>query len=198
MTKILFINACVRPASRTLELAKHILKNLSANNEAVVETVDLYNIPLSPLDLDGMRKRDLSVCNQDFSDEAFSLAKQFSLADTIVIAAPYWDLMFPSVLKTYFEAITVSGITFSYSKEGRPVSLCRASKLFYITTSGGFIGENNYGFTYAKALAENFYGISDANINCFVAEGLDISPDKANDILQAAKENADTFFKNNK
>lgn len=197
MTKILFINACVRPASRTLELAKHILKNLS-DGEAVVETVDLYSIPLSPLNLDGMKKRDLSACNQDFSDEAFSLAKQFSLADIIVIAAPYWDLMFPSVLKTYFEAITVSGITFSYSNEGRPVSLCRASKLFYITTSGGFIGNNNFGFAYTKALAENFYGISDANINCFVAEGLDISPDKANDILQIAKENADTFFENNK
>ena len=52
--------------------------------------------------------------------------KQFAAADVIVIAAPYWDLMFPAVLKTYLENITVTGITFCYSDQGRPQSMCKA------------------------------------------------------------------------
>ena len=36
----------------------------------------------------------------------------------IVIAAPYWDLSFPAVLKTYLEQINVLGVTFDYSDDG--------------------------------------------------------------------------------
>ena len=39
-------------------------------------------------------------------------------ADTVVIAAPFWDLSFPAILKKYIEAVTVAGITFRYSDQG--------------------------------------------------------------------------------
>ena len=45
MEKILFINACIRPDSRTLELANCILENLSGT----VEEVKLFEKPLSSL-----------------------------------------------------------------------------------------------------------------------------------------------------
>ena len=34
----------------------------------------------------------------------FDLAGQFAGADTIVIAAPFWDLSFPAALKQYMQA----------------------------------------------------------------------------------------------
>ena len=87
--------------------------------------------------------------------------------------------------KIYFENITVSGITFEYSNQGRPVGKCNAKKLYYITTSGGYIGENNFGFDYVKALAENFFGINE--VRFFSAEGLDVFGADVQAIISEAK-----------
>ena len=86
----------------------------------------------------------------------------------------------------YFENITVSGITFEYSDQGRPVGKCKAKILYYITTSGGYIGDNNFGFDYVKALAENFFGINE--VRFFSAEGLDIFGADVQAIVDEAKE----------
>ena len=177
----MLINACPRPGSRTMELAREVLGKLDGS----LEEVRLYERSLSPLNLEGMGKREEAAQKQDFSLPDFDLAKQFAAADKIVIAAPYWDLMFPAVLKIYFENITVAGITFRYSEEGRPQSLCRAKALYYVTTAGGFIGQNDFGFSYVKALAQNFFGITD--VNCYCAEGLDIFGADADRIMEKAK-----------
>lgn len=185
MKEILFINACARPCSRTYALAKHLLDGLEGN----VSEVKLYeeNIPL--LDASLLEKRDSLLRQGKTDDGLFTLARQFAAADAVVIAAPYWDLLFPAILRSYFEAITVSGITFRYSEQGAPVSLCRAEKLCYVTTAGGFIGENNFGFSYVKALATNFFGIND--VRCIKAEGLDIYGADVEQIMSKAM--ADIF-----
>ena len=124
--KILFINACARENSRTKELSCHLLGKMNGE----ITEIDLYRENLLPLDKNGLEKRNL----HEYSGGEFEYARQFKEADVIVIAAPFWDLSFPSVLKIYFENITVSGITFEYSQEGRPVGKCNAKKLYYITT----------------------------------------------------------------
>ena len=73
MNKILFINACARPDSRTLEIAKSVLCEI----EGTVEEVNLYKTSLSPLDLTGIEKRNKAKSNQNFTDSHFDLAKQF-------------------------------------------------------------------------------------------------------------------------
>lgn len=181
MDKILFLNACIRPCSRTLELAEALLQRLQGD----IREVRLQEASLSALDLDGMEKRHRAAQNQDFSDALFDAAKQFADADILVIAAPYWDLMFPAVLKTYLENVTVSGITFYYSEQGRPQSLCRAKQLYYVTTAGGFIGQNDFGFSYIKALAQNFFGITE--IHRYAAEGLDVFGADVEEILRKTK-----------
>ena len=175
--KILFVNACLRPESRTEELARVLLNSL--NGETT--TVNLHSEKILPLDLNILKKRN----SHDYKSEEFTPAKQFKESDIIVIAAPFWDLSFPAVLKVYLENITVSGITFEYSKEGRPVGKCSAKKLYYITTSGGYIEKNNFGFDYVKALAENFFGIDD--VFFFSAEGLDIFGADVKAIMDEAK-----------
>ena len=135
MDNILFLNACIRPCSRTRELAGTLLQKLNGE----VRELRLHEMNLPALDLIGMEKRDQAARDNNFSDPTFDAAKQFAAADVIVIAAPYWDLMFPAVLKTYLENITVNGITFCYSDQGRPQSMCKAKALHYVTTAGGFI-----------------------------------------------------------
>lgn len=182
MDKILFLNACVRPCSRTLELAEALLQRL----EGEVQEVRLYEASLSALDLRGIEKRNQAAQNEDFSDTSFAVAKQFAAADIIVIAAPYWDMMFPAVLKTYLENVAVSGITFYYSEQGSPKSLCKAKALYYVTTAGGFIGQNDFGFSYIKALAQAFFHIP--GIYRYAAEGLDIVDADTETIMGKAKQ----------
>lgn len=182
MEKLLFLNACVRPGSRTLELAETLL----ANWKGQIQEVRLHELQLPMLELKGLEKRNRAAQEKDFSDPVFDAAWQFAAADVIVIAAPYWDLMFPAALKTYLENITVSGVTFCYSAQGRPESMCRAKKLYYLTTSGGFIGENDFGFSYIEALAKNFFGITE--IHRYAAEGLDIFGADVEQIMEKTKE----------
>lgn len=180
MDKILFINACVRPNSRTRTLAQHVLDKLGGK----VEEVQLYSQELVPLGLKEMEVRDNAVQLQDFSNGVFQLAKQFAKAETIVIAAPYWDLMFPAVLKSYFEKITVNGLTFTYEENGIPKGLCQGKRLVYVTTSGGPI-YYNFGYDYVVAIAKGFYGIQEVEL--VKAERLDIDGADIENILQTAK-----------
>lgn len=190
MNKILFLNACVRSSSRTLELASTLLHRLDGE----VQEVRLYEKNLSTLDLIGLEKRNQAAKNKDFSDIIFDHAKQFADADIIVIAAPYWDMMFPAVLKIYLENVTVSGITFYYSEHGVPKSLCKANELYYITTSGGFIGNNDFGFSYIKMLSQNFFGIT--RIHHYTAEGLDILGADVEKIMSKAKKEINIISQN--
>ena len=150
---ILFINACVRKDSRTLVLAKNVMKDMSG--EIVELNLNSENIELLNTEL--LEKRDSLLKDGRLDDDMFCYARQFADADEIVIAAPFWDLAFPAKLKIYLEQITVSGITFKYV-EGHPTGLCKAKKLMYITTSGGPIFDD-FGYSYVKTLAKKFYGI---------------------------------------
>ena len=165
---ILFVNACVRKQSRTLRLAKKLLNGL---NEEVKE-IRLEDVLFPVLNEDFIIRRDELKNKGKYDDPMFDLARDFANADKIVIAAPYYDLSFPAMLKQYFEQINVVGLTFAYSDAGIPQGLCRAKSLYYVTTAGGFILSDDLGFGYVKALANTFYGISD--VFQIKAEGLDI------------------------
>lgn len=180
MSKVLFINACIREESRTLALTKEVLNKIEGN----VKELKLNEIELPCLDLNIIKKRDEANKNKDFSDKMFDLAKEFACAETIVVAAPYWDLMFPAIVKNYFENITVNGLTFKYGENGIPQGLCAAKRLIYVTTSGGPI-ICNFGFDYVKALCQMFYGIKD--VKCISAQGLDIYGADVEKILSDAK-----------
>ena len=116
MGPILFVNACVRPQSRTLRLARRVLEKLGGT----VEEVDLGREPVRPLDLEALQERDALLEREDYGAPAFRYARQFAAADAIVIAAPYWDLSFPAALKVYLENVMITGVTFGYSPEGIP------------------------------------------------------------------------------
>ena len=179
---ILYVNACVRKESRTRRLAEKLLSKL----DKPFEEIRLEKMVFPTINDDYLNLRDQLVSRGDFQNPLFDLARQFSEAETIVIAAPYWDLSFPSMLKQYLEQITVVGVTFKYSEEGIPVSLCKAKRLFYVTTAGGFFVPEDYGFGYVKALAQNYYGIPE--VRKIEAVGLDIDGADVNAIMAAAED----------
>ncbi|WP_303837960.1 NAD(P)H-dependent oxidoreductase [Ruminococcus flavefaciens] len=181
---VLFINACVRAdQSRTLRLADLLLQQL---NEPFTE-LNLSDIDFQPVDYSYIKTRDILLSEGNYDNPMFDLARQFAEADTIVIAAPYWDLSFPAMLKQYFEQINAIGITFKYTEEGYPIGLCKAKKLYYVTTAGGMFFPEEYGFGYIRALAENFYGIKDCIM--FKAVGLDIDgADEEQILLECEKQ----------
>ena len=179
---ILFVNACVRKESRTRKLAEKLLIKM----DQPYEEICLADISFTSVSEEYLNMRDHLISIGDYQNPMFSLAQQFSEAGTIVIAAPYWDLSFPAMLKQYLEQINVVGITFKYSEEGIPVGLCRANRLYYVTTAGGHYVPEEFGFGYVKALAQNYYGIQD--VRQISAVGLDIDKADVDAIMSAAED----------
>ena len=184
---ILFINACVRENSRTKQLAEHVLTKLPGE----VCEVFLETAGIEPLRRENLKIRDAAIASENWEHPMFCWARQFRDAEEIVVAAPCWDLAFPSMLKTYFEAVTVSGVTFRYSN-GNPRGMCKARRLIYVTTAGGPICAD-FGFPYVKTIAEGFYGIPETVI--FKAENLDVDGMDVAAILQGAKSEIDRYFR---
>ena len=189
---VLFVNACVRHDSRTKRLADCLLRIM----DQPVAELDLKDRSFPTVDEDFLNQRDRLIREGAFGDPLFELARQFSLADEIVIAAPYWDLSFPAALKQYLEQINVVGITFRYTEEGIPESLCRARKLYYVMTAGGGFAPEDFGFGYVKALAENYYGIHDVEL--IKAVGLDIVGADVEQILSVCEEDMLRRFRTDK
>ena len=164
---VLYINACVRQGSRTNRIAKALLSKLG---DTYTE-LKLAEAGFAPLSAEALEKRTALIDSGDYSDPMFDAAKQFAGADTIVIAAPFWDFSFPASLKVYLENIYVTGIVSKYGSDGVPVGLCRAKALYYVTTAGGpYVPD--YSYTYIQSLAKQAFGIRETHL--ISAEMLDV------------------------
>lgn len=185
---ILYIDGAVRKESRTRELADHLVKKI--NGQA--EYVKLEKEKILPLDDQTLSMRNDRVERRDFDAPYFRYARQFAKADEIILCAPYWDLSSPAEVKAYLESICVTGLTFYYSDAGIPVGMCRAERLYYVTTSRGTITEETYGYGYVKALAQEMFGIREVIL--IKAENLDIVGNDPAEILSEAKREIDRRF----
>ena len=185
MEKLLYVDACVnRATSRTERLARVLLDRLMAEGDWQLETVVLEDEALQPLTGQLVLERSEGTMTGDFSHSVFAYAKQFARADAVVFAAPYWDFSFPSMLKVYLELLCAQGVTFNYSAEGIPTGLIRAQKAYYVTTSGGYIGEHDFGFAQVEAICKLFFSIPE--VLAFRAEGLDIVTNDPEAIMSEA------------
>lgn len=178
----LYINACVRGDSRTGRIARALLNKLGWDYEELF----LPDLNLHPLDEETLNRRTQLIESGQYDDPLFAYAKQFASADTIVIAAPFWDLSFPAILKTYLESIYVIGIVSEYSADGQPHGLCRADKLYYVTTAGGPYTPD-YSYDYIRVLTTVCFGIKETEL--IKAEMLDIEGFDAEEIVKSVIDN---------
>lgn len=194
MENLLFINACVRgERSRTLKLARRFLEGYQkAHPDTVITQRDLCAQRLQPQYPEVLAERDELWAAGKLDQPMFEPAREFAAADKIVVAAPFWDLCFPAVLKIYLERISVTDVTFGYDDQGAMVGLCRASKLLYVVTRGGnYAGTDlEMGTPMLRALC-TMYGIPE--LITLAAEGLDDVRQDKQALLDAALLRADAL-----
>jgi len=179
----LFVDCCIRRQdSRTARLADAFLQALPAGES--YERLDLTEERLQYFEGAYFLQREALLARGETDHPRFRYARQFAQADWIVIAAPFWDLAFPALLKVYIEQISVDGITFSSSAEGLR-GLCRARKLIFLTTRGGFYTGDpmEMGSRYLDAL-HTFFGIG--SYRCIAADGMDVAGFDAEGSLHSA------------
>ncbi len=176
--KLLIIDACVRgDVSATRRFYTRYLETIQ-DQDIEVSLLDLASSGLEPLSKEELSLRDgLSVTEKE-THEFCALARELRDADEIIVAAPYWDLSFPSCLKVYLEHVSISGITFEITSSGYR-GLCKAKKARYFCTAGGIV-TSNLGYDYVRALFKMF-GIE--NTELYSIEGLDMEPDKREQYL---------------
>lgn len=161
----------MREGSRTQRILDGVLALLSKKYN--VETVNLGELDCKWVNSDVLKERDNGYVPQLY----VNLAKKVANADRLVIAAPFWDMSFPSVLKVFFENISLFNITFT-STQTECVGLCKAKKVLYITTRGMNIKTGDpleQATPYIKALSK-LWGLGELYV--LSAENLDYSSDK--------------------
>ena len=170
---LLFINGCIRENSRTEALCRRYLAGLTP--EYQVEEVKTVQLDLPPLNGAALAQRDADLRQDHLDGQSYALARQFAAADRILIAAPYWDCLFPAALRLYLEHICVAGITFSYGEEGAMIKTCRADRMTYVTTCGGFLSKPSAVECLVREMGKLF---SIADVRFYAAEGLDVFPEQ--------------------
>jgi FMN-dependent NADH-azoreductase len=112
---------------------------------------DLTQMPMEPLTPETYAQREAG----NVPAWAVEAAKAIAEADRIVVAAPFWDMSFPAVVKVFFEHTSLFDITFT--DNGRScVGLCKCEKVMYITTRGMNIPTGDareQGSSYLQALS---------------------------------------------
>ena len=168
MKKLIFIDACMRAGSRTRRIASPIIAEL--RKKYSVETVDLTGNIYPVADNHTLEDRNQGIVPA----EHVALANKIAAADRIVIAAPFWDMSFPSALKVFFENMSLFGITFD-TNEKECYGLCKAEKVMYITSRGMDISTGDpleQATPYIKALA-HLWGWGELNV--VAAQNMDYS-----------------------
>ena len=187
MRTVLYVDCCIRREnSRTKCLADAFLSALPA--DCRVEHLDLMAEDLSYFKESYFAQREQLLAAGERDHPRFRYAHQFAEADLIVMAAPFWDLAFPALLKVYIEQVSVDGITFGSTEAGLQ-GLCRASHLVFLTTRGGFYTGDamEMGSRYLGAL-HTFFGIG--AYTCIAADGMDVAGFDAEASIAAAMKKA--------
>lgn len=188
--KLLFVDSCISlrgPESRTRILADAFFSAFRETHpDAEIETVNVEELALKPFLLPALEEREALASVGAFDAPVFDLARQLRRTDAVVVAAPFWDLSFPSALRVYIEYISACGLTYHYEADGCHGD-CKAERLAFLTTGGDFEAADSLGVLYWKQLAAMF-GIP--RFDYVFAGGLDVDPSKASEIMREACEKA--------
>ena len=190
INKVLYVkaNPKTQGTSRTLKVSDSFVKaykELHPNDETI--SLDLYKEDLRFLqeeDINSLHKEELL---QDKDHPSFKYAHQLLEIDKIIIAAPFWNLSFPAILKTYLDSVIVGGITFKYTAEG-PKGQCHGKKAIHFVTRGGAYSEEplsayELGDRYLRTVFA-FVGITD--FTTFALENMDRSHTNVEKVIEDA------------
>lgn len=184
MKELLFVDCCIRGSqSRTAELARAFFGAVDETAYHVTR-LDLIAQDLKPLVGEFLDSRQVLLAQGRLDHPRFRFAHQFARADLVVVAAPFWDLTYPALLKLYIENVSVDGITFGCNAQGI-YGKCRGKKLVFLTTRGGYYEGSplEQGSRSMEALSR-FFGFG--SYACVAADGLDAEGADSHAILDEA------------
>lgn len=188
MKKILIIDSCVRrEESRTKQMLDRAAETLKEHHKDwMFETLNLMDMDLKYWNTESLKLRDSLLLSGQYDAPQFALGNQFREADGIIIAAPFWDLSIPAMLKVYIENISADGITFSTSEKGL-TGICKFQWMLFLTTRGGIWEglDMEMGSPYMEALSR-FFG--NGKYYCVAADGTDIAELSLEAIMEEALE----------
>lgn len=169
MKKLIVIDACMRDGeSRTKRMMEPLVAELGKRYE--VETIVLDGEDYSAVGRKFLKER----TNGYVPEETVKMAQRIAAADRILIAAPFWDMSFPAILKVFIEQMSLFNITFR--DNGKCFDgLCRCEKVLYVTSRGMNIktGDALDGATpYIKAISA-LWGLGEVYV--VAAENMDYS-----------------------
>ena len=121
------------------------------------------------------------------------LVAEIKNTDVVVINAPMYNFSVPAQLKSYFDYIARSGVTFQYTAEG-PEGLVKGKKAIVILTTGGLHKDKPTDLvkTYVQTFL-GFIGITD--VEFVYAEALGFGPEAVEKAQQSAKAELDRLAK---
>lgn len=193
MAKVLYIVSNPRPTEKSVsrQLGLEFLQAYKKNNpnDKIVE-IDLYNTEIPDLDGDVLNIRNgVAVENpvaHEKANKINQLTEQFIEADKYIFVTPLWNLGLPAKTKTYIDTICIAGKTFKYSPTGVK-GLLENKKCLHIHSSGGYHSKDpqSHADGYLKDIM-SFLGVID--YKSIIAEGHQATPDKASEIISAAKQ----------
>ena len=146
MTKLLFIKASPRDASRSVAVARAYLEARQARDPALeVDTIDLWTEPLPAFDGDRANAKLAIITQQAHSasqktawDEITAIAGRFASADEYLFAVPMWNGGIPYRLKQYIDIIHQPGLLFGLDPATGYFGLLKGKKAVIAYTSGAY------------------------------------------------------------
>ena len=143
---MIFINACMRDKdSRTLKLARSIIRGQAAQEINISEIEDL--LPYTEKN---------NPTNTEIEKRFIHMAEKIASCDGLVIAAPFWDMSFPALLKVFLEKLSIQNVMFE--DNGKTCSgIAKCPYMFFITTRGMYIPDGSdleQATPYLKALCQ--------------------------------------------
>lgn len=205
MEKLLYITANPKglEKSKGLKIGGAFLDAFHQERpEVEIQRIDLFSLDFVQMDADlvfargklagyGYTLDQLSEAEREKILKMHALADEFISYDYYVFVSPLWNLNSPAVLKAYIDTLFIAGKTFVHTANG-PKGLLTGKRAIHIQTRGGqYTGtpmqELESGDRYLR-IAMNFLGIE--MMDTVIAEGLDLNPQKAPEIVAAATERA--------
>lgn len=140
--KILVIDSCIREESKTRMILNKFTDILKQQFNDINTIYLNNNKKLVPLSDTLLEKRNNDILKMDFKDEYYDFAKAIKDCDVVIVAAPFYDLCFPAVLKTFIEQTLVYNLTFENMENGIK-GLTNCKKMIYFAVRGMAINEYN-------------------------------------------------------
>ena len=200
MSNILYItaNPKIKEDSFSLSVGSDFLETYKISNPGdQITTLDLYKTEVPLIDevvfsaweklAKGITFDELASNEQHKVTSMNNLLDQFLAADKYVFVTPLWNFTIPPKMKAYLDNICIVNKTFKYTESG-PVGLLSNKKAVHIQARGGVyssgpLAELELGDRYLNTIL-SFMGITDKQ-SIFV-EGMNVTPDKANEIKSIA------------